>query len=209
MISSSEVKMNEDEISYQNLRKIQEKEKSFPTLSELKSDFYSELLEYLKNIDKRLEKESSSQKKTLLNEERENTKKIGINIYEHREKKIVLAAISKARGGNPDLKNMLAVEKDLFDSVFSLLSQSRGQMLNKEKQKNDINQTNNAELKEEKIPEKKEMNSNPVLLVTKSIPEFIGTDTKKYNLRKNDIISMSENMCEMLLKRNVVEKIKH
>ncbi len=90
--------MEEEEISYKTLRKIQQMEKNSPVLTELKTIFYSELLEYIENLNNRLERETSSQKKMLLKDEIQNTKKIAANIYEQREKKILLAAISKARG---------------------------------------------------------------------------------------------------------------
>ena len=127
--------MDEDEISYKNLRKIQQMEKNSPVLIELKADFYNELLEYLKKLDKRLEKESSSQKQILIRDEIQNTKKIATNVYEQREKKILLAAVSKARGGNPDLKNMLDTEKNLFDSVLGFLLQSREHFLERKTKK--------------------------------------------------------------------------
>ncbi len=201
--------MDEDEISYKNLRKTQQMEKNSPVLTELKADFYNELLEYLKKLDKRLEKESSSQKQILLKDEIQNTKKIATNVYEQREKKILLAAVSKARGGNPDLKNMLDTEKNLFDSVLGFLLQSREHFLEQKTKKiENVTNSGKTESKKEKIVEEKRENSNPVLLVTQGIPEFIGTDTKRYNLRKDDVVSMPENMSEMLLKRNVVEKIK-
>ena len=201
--------MDEDEISYQSLRKIQQLEKNSPVLTELKSGFYNELFEYLGKLDKRLEKESSSQKQILIRDEIQNTKKIVTNIYEQREKKILLAAVSKARSGNPNLKNMLDVEKNLFDSVLDLLSQSRKQFLeNKIKKNENMTDSEKVEPGKENIVEETQENSNPVLLVTKAIPEFIGTDTKRYNLRKDDVVSMPENMSDMLLKRNVAEKIK-
>ena len=201
--------MDEDEISYKNLRKIQQMEKNSPVLTGLKSGFYNELFEYLEKLDKRLEKESSSQKQILLKDEIQNTRKIVANVYEQREKKILLAAVSKARSGNPDLKNMLDVEKNLFDAVLGLLLQSREWFLeNKTKKNENVTNSEKTESKKENIVEEKQENSNPVLLVTKGIPEFIGTDTKRYNLRKDDVVSMPENMSDMLLKRNVAEKIK-
>lgn len=201
--------MEEDEISYKSLRKIQQIEKNSPVLSELKSSFYNELFEYLIKLDKRLEKESSSQKQMLIRDETQNTKKIATNVYEQREKKILLAAVSKARGGNPNLKNMLDAEKNLFDSVLDLLLQSRKRFFEKKTKKNEnVKSSMKVEPKKENIVEEKKENFNPVLLVTKGVPEFIGTDTKKYNLRKDDIVSMPENMSDMLLKRNVAEKIK-
>jgi len=201
--------MDEDEISYKSLRKIQQMEKNSPVLTDLKAGFYNELLEYLRKLDKRLEEESSSQKQLLLRDEIQNTKKIAINVYEQREKKILIAAVSKARGGNPDLKNMLDAEKNLFDKVLGFLLESREHFLEQKTKKNEnVTNSRKIESKKEKIIEKKPENSNPVLLVTQDIPEFIGTDTKKYNLRKNDVVSMPENMSEMLLKRKVAEKIK-
>jgi len=184
--------MEEDEISYRTLRKIQQLEKNSAVLTKLKSDFYNDLSEYIENLKNRLGSETSSQKQMLLNDEIQNTKKIVTDIYEQREKKILLAVVSKARGGTPDLKNMIDWEKDLFDPVLNLMLTSRKRILAKE---------------EEKIVEKQE-NSNPIVRITQDIPEFIGTDEKKYNLRKNDLISLPEDMSDMLLKRGVINKIK-
>ena len=201
--------MEEDEINYKTLRKVQQMEKDSPVLTKLDHSFYKDLSNYLKDLNNRLEKESSSQKQMLLKDEIQNTKKIAANIYEQREKKIVLAAISKARGGNPDLKNMLDVEKNLFDSILELMLKSRKEFLTKEDKSSD-NKIVEAEEKpaEPKKEEKKQENSNPMVRVTENIPEFIGTDEKRYNLRKNDVLSLPEDMSDTLTKRGVVEKIK-
>ena len=203
--------MDEEEISYKTLRKIQQMEKNSPVLTELKTIFYSELLEYIENLNNRLEGETSSQKKMLLKDEIQNTKKIAANIYEQREKKILLAAISKARGGNPDLKNMIDVEKNLFDSILDLMQKSRKNFLEREIPENKSNEAKTVESKEvtskSNKSEEKQENSIPIVRVTQDIPEFIGTDEKKYNLRNNDIISLPDDMSEMLSKRGVVKKI--
>jgi len=197
----------DEEISYKSLRKIQQIEKNSPILSELHSSFYDELYKHIQMLDKRLRTESSSQKEILLSEEAENIKKIALNVYEQREKKILLAAVSKARGGNPDLKNMLNVEIKLYTSVLENLEKSRKNILEKKIDKNEKNKKkNNQESEEEPIDENND-NSNPVLLIKQNIPEFIGTDTKSYNLSKNDVVSMPENMCEMLVRRGKAERI--
>ena len=121
--------MEKEEISYKNLRKIQQAEKNSPQLTKIDPSFYYEISEYEKNLESRLEKEDSAQKKTLLKDEIKNTKKIAINIYEMREKKIVTAAISKARGGSPDLKFLVPEEQKLFDSLLGLMMQSRQEFL--------------------------------------------------------------------------------
>jgi len=205
----------EEEINYRVLRKIQQLEKNSPVLTSLKTDFYSDLSEYLKDLDTRFERESNSQKKILLKDEIQNTQKIAVNIYEQREKKILLAAVSKARGGNPDVKNMLSAEEKLYNSILKSIEESRNQVLENKKcvEKNESKEaqeeTSNTEdeIKENNKEEKTNANTNPILLVKQDLPEFVGTDTKKYSLKKNDIISTPKDMANMLCKRDAVEEL--
>ena len=202
--------MTEEEINYRTLRKIQQIEKNSPVLSNIKSDFYSSLVDYLNELNKRLQKEGNSQKKMLLQDEIENIKKLSLSIYELREKKILLAAVSKARGGNPDTNNLIASERKLFDSILENMLTSRNNIFeNKRVEKEDVGQENTNPNKEMK--EKKESNEveyrNPVVKVDKDVSEFIGTDEKKYFIRKNDLISLPPDMSKMLVERGVAEKI--
>ena len=200
--------MEDDEINYRALRKIQQMEKNSPILTDLRSDFYNTLSEYLEDLNTRLGSESSSQKQMLLKDEIQNTKKIATSIYEQREKKVLLAAVTKARGGNPDLKNMVNIEKNLFEPVLELMLNSRKKILENGTIENISNDIKAAEPTEKKKTEEKQENSNPIVRVNQDVPEFIGTDEKKYNLRKNDLISLPEDMSDTLSKRGVVEKIK-
>jgi DNA replication initiation complex subunit (GINS family) len=199
---------DEEGINYRNLRKIQQMEKSSTTLTNIKTSFYDELKKYLEKIDNLLLKETSSQKKKILEDEIENTKKILYNIYEQREKKILLATISKIRGGNPDLTNIIETEKDLFDSISSLLQKSREKFFEKKYENHLVSNEQKKDIinKYVKIEEEQISNINPIVIVNDDIPEFIGTDEKKYVLRKNDVLSIPKDMCKMLLKRGVVKK---
>ena len=65
--------------------------------------------------------------------------------------------------------------------------------------------------KTEKSKEEHEIqnqNSNKIVHIKENIPEFIGTDTKKYNLRKNDVITLPEDMSKMLSKKGAAEEVK-
>ncbi len=206
-----------EEINYRTLRKIQQMEKNSSILTDLDNDFYKNLEKYILDLNNRLESESDEHKKRLLNEEIENTKKIITSIYEQREKKILLTAISKARGGKPDLKFMVNVERDFFDSILKLIDTFRSKILENKKTmvicKINSDIVNNEIKKENKIINNNEIkilknrNLNPIIRVIKDIPNFVGTDEKKYTLKKNDIVSLPEDMKEMLLKRKVVEKL--
>jgi len=199
--------MTEEEINYRSLRKIQQMEKNAPALSNITSDFYSSLVNHLNELDERFQKEENTQKKMLLQDEIENIKKLSLSIYELREKKIVLAAVSKARGGNPDINNLIEPEKKLFNSILETMLTSRNNVFeNKEVEKDNVVQESNPdeEIKEE--ANKLEYH-NPVVKVDKNVPEFIGTDEKKYFLRKNDLISLPADMSKMLVERGVAEAI--
>lgn len=199
--------MNANEINYKTLRRIQEMEKKSPSLTGIESNFYNDLSKYLENLNDRLGKESSSQKQMLLKVEIRDTNKIVTSIYEMREKKILLATISKARGGNPNLKNLVDVEKDLFESTLELMTQMRKQVLEK-KSKGSTEKEKTVEPKKENKNNGGQENSKPVVRVTKSIPKFIGTDMKEYNLRGGDVLSLPADMRDMLSKRGVVKEIK-
>jgi DNA replication initiation complex subunit (GINS family) len=196
--------MNQEDIDYRTLRKIQQLEKNSPTLSKIDPNFYVEMAKYLKDLDKRIEKKTSAVKDQLLMDEIQNIKKIAISVYEYREKKILLSAITKARGGNPDLKNLVDEEKKLYESIYELMKHYRYRLLLKKPD-------NISEKDIDKIDNKKEekpVNTNPIVMVKENIPEFIGTDKKKYNLRKNDVLSLPEDMQKTLYKRGVVRKLK-
>jgi DNA replication initiation complex subunit (GINS family) len=211
--------MTDEEISYRLLRKIQQMEKNSPVLTDLDDDFYSNLEKYFFDLNAHLNSESDDNKKKLLEEEIVNTKKIIISIYEQREKKILLTAISKARGGSPDVKSMANVERDFFDSIFGLISTFRGKILENKKTINENKVEPEQEIKKlteeknKKVENENETkilkknNLNPITRVIKDIPSFVGTDAKSYTLKKNDVVSLPEDMQEMLSKRKVVEKL--
>ncbi len=116
--------MEFDDTAYMTFRKIQLMEEKSPLLTKIEQMFYSKLSEYQENPSNMTEKEI------------QNIKKIFIGICEIRERKIVQAALSKARGGKPDLKNMLDEEKKLFDSIVDIILQSRKRIFNKDQNVN-------------------------------------------------------------------------
>ena len=113
--------MKFDDTAYMTFREIQLMEEKSPLLTKIERKFYSKLSEFQKNPNNMTEKEI------------QNVEKIFVGICEIREKKIVQAALSKARGGKPDLKNMLDEEKRLFDSIVDIILQSRKRFFNKDR----------------------------------------------------------------------------
>ena len=112
--------MKVDDTPYRTLRKIQLSEEKSPLLTKIDKNFYSQISEYQKNPDDLSEKEI------------QDIERIISSVYGIREKKILQAALSKTRGGKPDLKNILDEEKKLFDSIVGTLLQSRKNFVNKD-----------------------------------------------------------------------------
>ena len=54
----------------------------------------------------------------------------------------------------------------------------------------------------------KEPNTNAIVRVVQDTPEFVGTDMKTYFLRKDDIITLPDEMSGALIKRDVVKQIR-
>lgn len=195
--------MDEDDISYKTLRKIQQQEKKLPLLTRINQNFYKKFSEYLRNLQRIAENEENSQRIQLFNDEIQNTKNIALNIYELREKKIVQAALSKVRGGKTDLKNLLEIEKKLFDSLVEQIIVLRKELLEQKIEKKI--KTKSTQVIGEK---ENKNNTNAIVQVTQDTPEFVGTDTKTYSLRKDDVLTLPEEMSNPLLKRGVVKQIK-
>ncbi|MCK5459133.1 MAG: DNA replication complex GINS family protein, partial [Thermoplasmatales archaeon] len=179
-------------------------EKTSPLLTKIDQKFYQKFSEYLKNLQRIAEKEDDANKLKLFDDEIQNTKKIAFNIYELREKKIIQAALSKVRGGKPDLKNLLEIEKRLYDSLVKQIIVSREEILEQKLEKRtDPKLSSETGEKKKKIP-----NTNAIVRVTQDTPEFVGTNMKTYSLRKDDVLTLPKEMSEPLLKRGVVEQIK-
>ena len=217
--------MDDEELTYKTLRKIQQAEKNSPQITQINKEFYHDVSVFLNQLEKRLVDEKKPQKQMLLAEESQNIEKIIRNIYEHREKKIMLAAISKARGGNPGIKHLLAEEKMFFDELYQNIVLFRKKILpgeselsedKKEKTKSFPSKPTSKSTTNKQDttiqPEEKEIeptNTHPILRIRENIPSFVGTNNQNYTLYKGDIVSLPEDMAKMLLNKKVAIEIKY
>ena len=194
----------DDEINYKTLRKIQQSEAASPLLTKLDHSFYERLLSYLSDLAKLDKKEENPSKQKLISDEIQNITKIANGIYEQREKKIVQAALSNARGGKPDVKHMLAEEKQFYVEFVAMIGDARKTIF----EKTQIQPASPVE-KKPPLPENpsEEKNTNPLVRVIADIPAFIGPDMKTYILKKQDILSIPKEIAEPLKKRGVVQPL--
>ncbi|HEX17455.1 MAG TPA: DNA replication complex GINS family protein [Thermoplasmatales archaeon] len=182
--------MNEG-ISYKELRTIHQIEKKNPNPVELDQDFYGKARSYMERLKILANSEEDEHKRKLIEDELRNVKQILLDIYGLREKKIVLSALSRARGGKPDVRSLLREEKGLFEEILGCLNKYRKIIL---------------EGKEEK-KEGMERKERFLVLIKEDIPRFVGPDMKRYRLRRGDIITLSGELFDILKRKGVAERI--
>ncbi len=174
-------------LSYAKLRNIEQKEKSSATLTEVGADFYRMANNFINELEERMEEEKiknpSSNKIFLIADELRNAKRLLESIFERREKKIVLSALSAVRGGRGMPENLTREEKIFYEALLNLLKENRKRIF----------ESNKKEFL--------------IVRVIKDIPQFMGSDMKKYSLKKEDVISLPYDVAQLLIKRGAAEEI--
>jgi DNA replication initiation complex subunit (GINS family) len=193
----------DDQLNYKNLRRIQQQETNSPMLTSIDACFYEKFKEYLTQLEKIAEEEKNGQKIKLYSDEIKNIKKIGISIYEIREKKIVQAALSTVRGANVDMKNITEKEEQFYQNLVEQIKSSRIQILDEDTQKKP------KTIENQKIPKQTTKNPHAIVRVIQDTPAFVGTDMKTYSLRIQDILTLPSDMIDLLLKKQIVEVVNH
>jgi len=124
-------------ITYETLFELLRIEKNREDLQKLSPTFFDDVLVYLNDKRRAFESKQSqdllfmSDEKEKTRLEIENIKKILKDLYDRREKKIVMTAINKARTGVAlvNTSSMLQSEKMLFDSLNTTLFEFRKNVL--------------------------------------------------------------------------------
>ena len=175
-------------LNYSKLRNIEQREKASPFLTDVGPDFYKQAAKHIKELEERVDEEKlrnpSSKKLVLLSDELRNTKRIWESIFERREKKIVIAALSAVRGGKTAPENLTREEKILYDGLVELFKEHRKRIFESHEKEFII------------------------VRILKDIPQFVGNDMKKYSLKKEDVISLPSDTAKILIQRNAAEEIK-
>jgi len=182
-----------EEISYRYLREIHQKEKNSPLICKIEDDFYQKLNEYFENLENEYNsiEDKDSPKAKLLREEIDNMKRIAENIYEQREKKIIQAALVKRKGGKPNIENLTSSEKKLFELIVKELKEGYKSIF----------------YGEEAIEKKEENKEENVLVkINQDIPEFVDSDDNRYNLKKEDVVTLPKEIANALINRKAAEK---
>lgn len=217
--------MEEPAVSYKSLRKVQQAEQNAAVLTKLETGYYHDVAAYLKALESSVASERQQQKSRLFAEELANTRKLVAGIYELREKKIVAAALVAARGGVPDIRNLAEEERPLYERLLREISRARQAVLGEESSPEESAASSVPVASSLKTPpqapvaspappvpaapvvSKGQANPHPMLRVAQTMPPFVGTDLRVYELRADDVLTLPAEMAEPLLRRGILVPI--
>ena len=211
-------KLDEEEkeisVSYETLFDLMKREKERADLQKLDENFFQYLVEFLKEKNKLLNESAaeSAEEKKNLERQLENIKKLLIDLYGKREKKISGLALDKSRTKSTivDTSTLLKEEKQFFDDLIKLFDRYRqGILFNILDGKLPI-----AEEKKEsqpaEVPEQKdEIKKNKKMVrFTNAVPKFVGEELEEYGpFEEEDIANLPIKIADLLVSKGRAEEI--
>jgi DNA replication initiation complex subunit (GINS family) len=231
--------VSEDEsFTFETIATVYREERKSKTLTVLPMHFYEKLSKYINELKTNYVEEKSkdpiSSKTMMLEDEYIKAQKRASQIYEHRERKMVLLALAKSNSGDPDVKSLTRAEQGAFSEIVDILSENKNNIMLQNEQKTcetktflksdqtsttkreEVNldevalENNEEQIKvneNEKNELENEMQDNPVLLILEDVPSF-ETEKRSYNLKKDDAISLSKDVAKILCKHKKARIIK-
>lgn len=247
--------MSDDELTYEEIVDVWEREKESKKPSYLPDNFYKRLRKYIQGLEKEVEEievPPKNKRAKRIQKQYQRVQKVAELFFKERQKKIVLSAYHKSLGKKVSSENLTDPELDLLEDISGSLKDLKNQIFlgeykrkakedteiaKKEKEgkeeveKKTIEKTKNeseidqgSELGEETIQSQKEEkdedlftprakslkeNSPEEVLVhiTEDVPSFVDIDAT-YDLKKEDVLTLREDIAEILIKREKARKIK-
>lgn len=202
-------------MSYETLFDLFKREKERADLQKLDESFFKQLVEFLKEKDQTLKNPSLESFEEKKNIEREigNIKKLLIDLYGKREKKITGLALDKSRTKSTivDDSTLLKEEKQFFDSLVGMFDNYRGGILfnildSKLPFVNEREEKTEVEAKEGKG----EVNKDTKLVrFIHAVPKFVGEELEEYGpFEEEDIANLPITIAGLLIDKGRAEEIK-
>ncbi|HWG89589.1 MAG TPA: hypothetical protein VNZ52_01950, partial [Candidatus Thermoplasmatota archaeon] len=120
-----------EEVTYEVLVNRWKKEVRSSQLAKLDPSFYTAVDDHIRTLqadfDREYQVNPQSAKAMILQDELRNLSKVRDDLYEVREKKILMAALAAARGSNIDKTPLTRGETDLFEDLERVLREGSHQ----------------------------------------------------------------------------------
>ena len=205
-------------ITYETLFELLKRERERTDLQKLEPSFFSDTINYIKDKKKILEAKAEDsifapEEKKKTERQLENIYKIVKELYERREKKILLLAVDKSRTRSNliDASGLLKEEKVFFDALTNMLDNYREAILfavlnEKMPFMQSLDEKKPVEMFRSAIELKK-----PTRLVrfTSHVPKFVGPELEEYGpFEEEDIANLPAEIADVLINKAKAEEIK-
>lgn len=198
-----------------SLGELLRKERASSSLQAVSETFYTDLGKLQSEVDERYPPYSR---------ESENLRNLINDIFNSREKKLVLFAVSYARSGEADdAENTTPEEGEFFRNLVAMLKERRASLEDKKKgtgkKSSKKKRSENAEpepsetggkIKKQEASNKKgsENSQSITLRIVEELPPIVGTDAKTYGgFKPEDIVALPERNAKIFIKHGYGEPI--
>ena len=202
-------------ITYETLFDLLQRERERAELQKLEPTFFSDTISYIKEKKKILDAKSDSvfaadeRKKT--ERQLENIYKILKELYERREKKIIVLALDRSRTKSNlvDTSALLKEEKVFYDSLTNMFDNYRDSILMSilNEQLPFMNPV------EDKKPRQEFQNAAPkkqtkLVRFISPVPKFVGPELEEYGpFKDEDIANLPSEIADVLINKSKAEEI--
>lgn len=223
-----EKKKAEITINYEKLFELLRREKGRDELQKLDSEFLSNFVEYLNNKLALLE--SSRKKQDIFSSadsagtltQIENIRRMMRELYERREKKIILMALNRSRTGSRiiDTSNLMEQDKSFFEELQASMDRYRKGILDrilsgKEPEIPELctgrGEGPDAEKEEKEKKREKEQpkeGETKLLRFLKPVPRFVGKELETYGpFEEEDMANLPADIANVLIAKGRAEEM--
>ncbi|HYD02928.1 MAG TPA: hypothetical protein VEC16_01390 [Alphaproteobacteria bacterium] len=212
--------MSDIAVTYDLLFDVLRNEKSRDDLQKLDEQFYTNVVEYINSKEQIINNPSSPHgERELTRIQLSNVKKLLVELYDRREKKIINLAIYKIKTGAGIIttEGLLSEERQLFDTLTERLGEYRGAILhniisgkNPEavfERKSIIQKMSDLAAKhQEDNDDPSDSNIIKSIRFTKPVPRFLGPELETYGpFEENDIASLPSKIANVLIRKERAE----
>ena len=248
--------MPDDDLTYEDVIDVWEREKEAKLPCTLPNNFYERLRAYIQDLESEVEDievPPKNKRGRRIQKQYERVQKIAELFFKERQKKIVLAAYHKSMGKMVNAENLVEEEIELLEDISILLKElknkvflgeykrspkekeleEKGESKEKIEEKDslteetkketsrdqsepnkDIVQTESQVDKDEDVRSEEERLSpdlkgqDEILIhITEDVPSFVDMNVT-YDLQKEDVLTLREDLAEVLIERGKARKIK-
>jgi len=193
------------------LMDIYRKERMSPYLQDVGEDFYSEMDSALKELHSQYEeclRKGETSRQSIVLKELENVKSVIKDLYEIRERKVVLSALNYVRreGEEIAVENLTEEEGKMLEDVIDILKMNRKAILEKAKT---VPNSSDKKPSKKKAGQAGIKSSLVTVRITKDLPSIVGADGKTYGaFEEEDVVSLPDANAKALIEQGVAEEIR-